>query len=200
MHWVSREPRSKADRSGGFVVLVALTGVLATLLAHSSAGAAAATTYSYDEAPPGTQGAHPSLSHAPRRATSLAWATTRAWSAGRSVNDFLAAKGGAEVVRLGQAGEDAVRAAYNIGDKTLIRVNGRGRIPDGLTATTLSEVKNVASLSYTRQLQDFVDYARANGLRVDLYVRGGASPTRLSGPLQDAIRDPSNRIRLRRIP
>lgn len=71
----------------------------------------------------------------------------------RVSSGVLATKpGGAGPVRVGQAGEDAVRGAYDIGDKVPIRVAGRGRIPDGLTPSTLSEVKNVASLSYTRQL------------------------------------------------
>lgn len=96
-----------------------------------------------------------------------------------------AGRGGAGPVRVGQAGEDAVRGAYNIGDKTPIGVNGRGRVPDGLTPTTLSEVKNVGSLSYTKQLRDYVDYAaRQPGMSVDLYVRRS---TTLSGPLADAI-------------
>ena len=34
---------------------------------------------------------------------------------------------------LGKAGEKAVRAVYNIGDKVKIFINGRNRIPDGLT-------------------------------------------------------------------
>lgn len=39
---------------------------------------------------------------------------------------------------------------------------------------------------------------RRNGLRFDLYVRGGANMTTLSGPLQDAIT--SGQINLRFIP
>lgn len=89
-------------------------------------------------------------------------------------------RGGASPVRVGQAGE---RVVGNIGQKTKIVVNGRGRIPDGLTHTTLSEVKNLKSLSYTRQLRDFSDYARQNGLDFELYIR---SDTKLSGPLLDA--------------
>jgi hypothetical protein len=96
------------------------------------------------------------------------------------------ARGGAAAVRLGQTGEAAVRAAYDIGPATKIVVNGAERIPDGLNLTTnvLSEVKNVGSLSYTQQLRDFAQYAGENGLRFDLYVRPGAE---LSGPLQQAV-------------
>ncbi|WP_040598244.1 putative toxin [Patulibacter medicamentivorans] len=98
-------------------------------------------------------------------------------------------------MRLGQAGEDAVRAAYDIGPKARITVGGRGRIPDGLTRVTLSEVKNTASLSYTRQLRDFEQYARQTGRTFDLFVRPGA---RLSGPLLDARA--AGRINIREIP
>jgi hypothetical protein len=105
------------------------------------------------------------------------------------------ARGGAAIVRVGQRGEDAVRAACSIGDKMKIAVNGRNRIPDGLTNTVLSEVKNVGSLSYTQQLRDFADFAAQNGRQFDLYVR---PTTQLSGPLMDAIR--AGHINLRYIP
>jgi hypothetical protein len=75
----------------------------------------------------------------------------------------LAAKGGAATVRLGQEGEAAVRGAYAIGPKTAIQINGGTRIPDGLTATRLSEVKNVARQSYTQQLKDDIAFARQSG-------------------------------------
>ena len=107
--------------------------------------------------------------------------------AGRAAaNAADAGRGGAAAVRTGQAGENAVRAANNIGPltKTPISINGRTRIPDGLTPGTLSEVKNVASQSYTQQLRDFAAYAQQTGRSFDLYVRPN---TRLSGPLQDAI-------------
>ena len=87
-------------------------------------------------------------------------------------------------MRVGQAGEAAVRSAFDIGDKAAIDVAGRMRIPDGLTETTIGEVKNVRSLSYTQQLRDFSTYASENGLRFDLYTR---PETQLSGPLLDAI-------------
>lgn len=108
-----------------------------------------------------------------------------------------AVRGGAGPVRVGQAGEDAVRGVYNIGEKVPITVGKRGRIPDGLTDTTLSEVKNVSSLSYTSQLRDFASYARDNRLTVDLFTR---PDTRLSGPLREALADPAVPIRLRSIP
>ncbi len=86
--------------------------------------------------------------------------------------------------QIGRAGEDAVSAAYDIGKKQKFSINGRNRIPDGVTSTTLSEVKNVKSLSYTKQLRDFADIAKQQGLKYDLYVRPS---TKLSGPLSQAI-------------
>ncbi|WP_444935777.1 FG-GAP-like repeat-containing protein [Microbulbifer sp. JMSA004] len=88
--------------------------------------------------------------------------------------------------QVGRAGEEAVQAAFEIGKKQKFTINGRNRIPDGVTSTTLSEVKNVASLSYTRQLRDFADIAKQQGLQYDLYVRPS---TKLSGPLTQAIQD-----------
>lgn len=83
----------------------------------------------------------------------------------------------------------------DIGEKALIRVGGRGRIPDGLTSTVLSEVKNVGSLSYTQQLRDFATYASQRGLRFDLWVR---PTTQLSGPLAQEVANGA--INLRYIP
>ncbi|MEZ8420602.1 putative toxin [Vibrio splendidus] len=88
--------------------------------------------------------------------------------------------------QIGQAGEAAVQAAFDIGKKQKFSINGRVRIPDGVTSTTLSEVKNVKSLSYTKQLRDFADIAKQQGLQYDLYVRPS---TKLSGPLTQAIQD-----------
>lgn len=90
--------------------------------------------------------------------------------------------------QLGREGESAVRAVYNIGEKPAqsILMNGRARIPDGINplARSLSEVKNVNSLSFTSQLRDYSGYAQGQGLRFDLYTRPS---TQLSGPLKDAI-------------
>lgn len=102
---------------------------------------------------------------------------------------------GAQVVRTGHTAEEAVRAAYDIGEKVPIVINGKTRIPDGMTATTITEVKNVARLSYTKQLRDLAEYARKTGRRFDLYVR---RDTVLSGPLQEAVEQ--GLIHLRFIP
>jgi RHS repeat-associated protein len=103
--------------------------------------------------------------------------------------------GGAGPVRAGQAGEAAVRSRYDIGEKATRIIDGRKRIFDGLNDEAVSEVKNVASQSYTRQLKDSVAYAQRTGRRFDLYTR---KDTRLSKPLRSAIRD--GHINLRTIP
>ena len=92
--------------------------------------------------------------------------------------------GGAGPVRVGQAGEAAVQGAYDIGPKATVEIGGRTRILDGLTDSTVTEVKNVASQSYTQQLKDSLAYARSTGRSFDPYVR---PDTYLTGPLRDAI-------------
>lgn len=88
--------------------------------------------------------------------------------------------------QIGREGESAVRAVHDIGDKAKITINGRPRVPDGLNeaARTLSEVKNVDSLSFTRQLRDYADFAQGRGFQFNLYTRPN---TQLSGPLKNAI-------------
>lgn len=91
-----------------------------------------------------------------------------------------------------------MRAAYDIGPKVTVEIGGRTRILDGLTDEAVTEVKNVGYQAYTQQLKDSVAYAQQNGLRFDLYVRGGANPTALSGPVRDVIANGD--INLRAIP
>lgn len=74
----------------------------------------------------------------------------------------------------------------DIGDKIKIIVNGKTRIPDSLTGTFLSEVKNVVKLWFTRQLRDYLAYAQNRNLIFDLYVRP-STVQYFSGPLQAAI-------------
>jgi hypothetical protein len=85
---------------------------------------------------------------------------------------------------LGIAGE---KAAGITGPKTGVIINGRMRFPDALdrVSGTLTEVKNVKSLSFTRQLRDYASFSEANGLRMTLYTR---QSTVLSGPLKSAIK------------
>ncbi|WP_390896941.1 putative toxin [Rubinisphaera margarita] len=68
-----------------------------------------------------------------------------------------------------------------------IKVNGRNRIPDGLTDDVISEVKNVRRLSYSRQLRDFADYAKQTSRRFELHVPEGTARYGLSGPLREEI-------------
>ena len=113
-------------------------------------------------------------------------------------NGSTAATGGSGPVLVGQAGEAAVRAVYNIGPKATRLIGGNTRIFDGLNNYAVSEVKNVAYQALTQQLKDSIAYAKLNTLRFDLYVRGGTSKTKLSGPLEDAIRNGD--VNLRYIP
>ena len=123
-----------------------------------------------------------------------------AWaSRSNEATDVEAATGGAAVVRMGQAVENAVRDMYAIGPKATRVIGGNTRIFDGLNAEAVSEVKNVAYQAFTQQLKDSLSYAVDNGLDFDLYVRGGSHPTILSAPLQDAIAG-NSRFNLRFIP
>ena len=96
---------------------------------------------------------------------------------------------------LGISGERAVGIG---GGKTRIPSltgTAKYRIPDGLSSTTLTEVKNVSRLSYTQQLRDFNLHAQKYGLRFELFTRPN---TKLSGPLMEQIR--SGNIILKTIP
>ena len=82
---------------------------------------------------------------------------------------------------IGKIGEQL--AGINPKSKTSIQVNGRTRIPDALTDSTLVEVKNVKYISNTRQLQDFATFANNTGRTMDLYVR---PTTRIAKTVLDA--------------
>ncbi len=92
------------------------------------------------------------------------------------------ASGGTVLARsLGKAGEDAVGI---LGSKVRIpSLTGTAsyRIPDRLTATTLEEVKNVQSLSLTRQLMDFNLFSQQTGRQFIIYTNA----TQISGPLRN---------------
>jgi hypothetical protein len=85
---------------------------------------------------------------------------------------------------LGKAGEAAAGLAKNTTRIPSATGTAAYRVPDALSPTTLSEVKNVSKLSLTNQLRDYMIYAEQQGLRFDLYVR---RDTELSAPLVDAI-------------
>ena len=97
----------------------------------------------------------------------------------------VAAEDGMAGVRAaGTAGEDAAGIVKNADHIPSLSGTAAYRIPDELNSTTLGEVKNVSSLSYTNELRDFAAYAQQEGLTFNLYVRGSTS---LSGPLQNAV-------------
>lgn len=113
---------------------------------------------------------------------------------GNEEADPVATRGGREPVLKGQEGENAVREQYDIGERGQFDfINGRKRIFDGLNRDAVSEVKNVGRQWFSRQLREYADYAKANGLRLDLYVRQG---TRLSGSLKRAWEDPSSPVNI----
>lgn len=121
------------------------------------------------------------------RIQQAAQAAQRASSAAQSAASTVAKScGGVGPVNVGKAGEAAVRATGMIGPKPnmAIEMSGRLRIPDGLTNTVLSEVKNVQRLSFTQQLRDYLAFAEEHGLRFDLWYRPGAH---MSPRLEQAI-------------
>ena len=107
----------------------------------------------------------------------------------------VATSGIKSAVKVGEAGENAVRAAFSIGEKVGVKMEGITRYPDGITKTVLSEVKNAAHLDFSSQLRAYAGHAQRNGLQFHLYVR---STTTFSAPLRAAI--DSGEVVLRYIP
>ena len=87
---------------------------------------------------------------------------------------------------LGIAGEQAVGVAGSKVRIPSLSGTAKFRIPDGLTSTTLIEVKNVNSLSLTRQVSDFHLFTQQSGgqMQFILYTR---STTTFTGPLKTLI-------------
>ena len=106
-----------------------------------------------------------------------------------------AAEGTSAARSIGQAGETAAGIAKNTARIPSLTGTAAYRIPDALSAATLTEVKNVARLSFTSQLRDFATFAGQSGRGFDLFVRGS---TELSAPLRQAIS--SGDITLRFLP
>ena len=107
--------------------------------------------------------------------------------ANRAVDNIDTAKDIAKIAttgtpnKIGKVGESL--AGINTKAKQRININGRVRIPDAMTNTTLTEVKNVKYISNTQQLKDFADYARLSNLNLILYVR---PTTKISNTVLDA--------------
>lgn len=83
--------------------------------------------------------------------------------------------------QIGKMGETL--AGINPKAKVKIEINGRFRIPDAMTPTVLTEVKNVKYISNTRQLRDFADYAKKTNRTLELFVR---PTTKISKTVIDA--------------
>ena len=101
-------------------------------------------------------------------------------------NNVVGGKSATEIAQeLGKAGETAAGIAKNTQRIESLSGKVAYRIPDELTPTTLTEVKNVAYQHFSTQLQDSLHYAIMTGRQMILKV---APDTVLSKELQDAIR------------
>lgn len=91
---------------------------------------------------------------------------------------------GRALFALGREGEVL---AGSIGSKVRIPsfTGAKFRIPDGLTAEALSEVKNSAYVRFTGQLKDFLRFAEDRSLKFVLYVRDKS--TVLSKELKELV-------------
>lgn len=89
-------------------------------------------------------------------------------------------------MRVGRAGELAVGIIKNTEHIASALNPGKYRIPDQLLRQKLliTEVKNAAVVSYTKQLRDYAAIAQREGYTFELIVR---KATRLSKPLQAAV-------------
>ena len=75
----------------------------------------------------------------------------------------------------GKLGEQAVRAIANVGEKVLVKLkDGTKIIPDGITRKIVTEIKNVKYQSYTKQLKNYVKFAKETGRKVELWMRRGS--------------------------
>jgi len=101
---------------------------------------------------------------------------------------FAAMSGTALARELGRVGEQAAGIIKNTERIPSLTGTANYRIPDVLDRARapgiIGDVKNVAQLSYSKQLRDFSAFAQQNGLRFELTVRRN---TRLSAPLQQAV-------------
>lgn len=84
---------------------------------------------------------------------------------------------------IGMAMEDAVKAAIG-GSSASYRINGKLRIGDIVTKTTIHEVKNVFSQGFTAQIRDAYNYALNTGRSLVLHVR---EDTVFKGKLKELI-------------
>jgi hypothetical protein len=88
--------------------------------------------------------------------------------------------------RIGEQGERSSNTVKNTQRIPSTSRPGQYRIPDGLDEATLTEIKNVAKLSNTSQLRDFLEHAKNTNRTFILETR---QSTKISGPLQNLIDD-----------
>ena len=88
---------------------------------------------------------------------------------------------GTDATDAGKLGE--ARAGINKNTKKF-KVNGRDRIPDEVTDTMITEVKNVKKQHLSTQLNDYIDLAKDKNLEFTLVTR---VDTKLSKPLQAKV-------------
>jgi RHS repeat-associated protein len=91
-----------------------------------------------------------------------------------------------EARALGVAGEAAAGIVKNTTRISSATGTAAFRVPDALSATALTEVKNVAKLSLTNQIRDFAAFAKETGRVFNLVVR---ETTKLSRPLREFIKN-----------
>jgi hypothetical protein len=89
---------------------------------------------------------------------------------------------------IGQAGEKMSGILPNIQRINSLTRTAQYRIPDQLLRSQklISEVKNVAKLSLTNQIKDYVAFAQKEGYTFELWVR---ETTKISQPLQKTIKN-----------
>ena len=89
------------------------------------------------------------------------------------------------VANKGKMGEELSGITKNTTHIPSATGTARYRIPDGLSNSTLSEVKNYSgTLSYTNQLKDFVSYAQSQVPPLQIHLHTNA---KLTGPLQQLV-------------
>lgn len=78
--------------------------------------------------------------------------------------------------------------------KTAIKVGGKSYVPDALSNTTLTEVKNVAAIGVrdARQIAAEAAYASQEGLAMKLVTRPGADLSRIQGLIDNGALSVSN--------
>ncbi len=86
--------------------------------------------------------------------------------------------------QLGREGMAAAGIEQNTTRIPSLTGTAKYRVPDGLTNTTLSEVKNVSKQSLTNQIRDYLQYSQQQGLNFELHVRPS---TQLTKPLQQQV-------------